>query len=84
MNGSSTPLIRGSAARIDKWSAAVPCIRSPDQIPARYCIYQGFVQDRPIPPAELLDEQSYLLSTGRILFHYNVTTPYSAGIQHME
>lgn len=37
-----------------------------------------------IPPAELPDkEYPYLLSTGRILYHYNVTTPYSAGIQSM-
>jgi predicted molibdopterin-dependent oxidoreductase YjgC len=27
------------------------------------------------------EEYPLLLSTGRILFHYNVTTPYSAGIQ---
>ncbi len=32
-----------------------------------------------IPPAELPDaEYPFLLSTGRILYHYNVTTPYSA------
>lgn len=37
-----------------------------------------------IPPAELPDaEYPYLLSTGRILAHYNVTTPYSTGIQSM-
>jgi formate dehydrogenase alpha subunit len=35
-----------------------------------------------VPPAELpCEEYPLLLSTGRILFHYNVTTPYSAGIQ---
>lgn len=34
-----------------------------------------------IPPAELPDEEyPFLLSTGRILYHYNVTTPYSASI----
>lgn len=37
-----------------------------------------------IPPAELPDQEyPYLLNTGRILYHYNVTTPYSAGIQSM-
>lgn len=35
-----------------------------------------------IPPAELPDrEYPFLLSTGRILYHYNVTTPYSAAIR---
>jgi len=34
-----------------------------------------------IPPAEMPDaEYPFLLSTGRILQHYNVTTPYSPGI----
>ncbi len=34
-----------------------------------------------IPPAEMPDaEYPFLLSTGRILQHYNVTTPYSGGI----
>lgn len=37
-----------------------------------------------VPPAEIpCEEYPLLLSTGRILFHYNVTTPYSAGIQSM-
>ncbi len=37
-----------------------------------------------VPPGEMPDEEyPYLLSTGRILFHYNVTTPYSKGIQSM-
>ncbi|OPY58548.1 MAG: Formate dehydrogenase H [Pelotomaculum sp. PtaU1.Bin035] len=37
-----------------------------------------------IPPGELPDQEyPLLLSTGRILYHYNVTTPYSAGIQSM-
>lgn len=37
-----------------------------------------------IPPVEIPDEQfPFLLSTGRILYHYNVTTPYSKGIQSM-
>lgn len=36
------------------------------------------------PPAEVPDgEYPFLLSTGRILQHYNVTTPYSAGIQSL-
>ena len=34
-----------------------------------------------IPPGEMPDEEyPFLLSTGRILYHYNVTTPYSPGI----
>ena len=34
-----------------------------------------------IPPGEMPDEDyPFLLSTGRILQHYNVTTPYSMGI----
>lgn len=34
-----------------------------------------------IPPGEIPDkEYPFLLSTGRILYHYNVTTPYSEGI----
>lgn len=34
-----------------------------------------------VPPGEIPDEEyPFLLSTGRILFHYNVTTPYSGGI----
>ena len=34
-----------------------------------------------IPPGEIPDkEYPFLLSTGRILYHYNVTTPYSTGI----
>ncbi len=34
-----------------------------------------------IPAGEMPDkEYPFLLSTGRILYHYNVTTPYSAGI----
>lgn len=37
-----------------------------------------------IPPYETPDEEyPFLLSTGRILYHYNVTTPYSKGIQSM-
>lgn len=35
-----------------------------------------------VPPAEMPDhEYPFLLSTGRILYHYNVTTSYSDGIQ---
>lgn len=34
-----------------------------------------------VPPAEMPDKDyPFLLSTGRILYHYNVTTPYSSGI----
>lgn len=44
---------------------------------------KGFFQPAEhIPPAELPDEEyPFLLSTGRILYHYNVTTPYSSRIQ---
>lgn len=43
---------------------------------------QGLFQpSEHIPPGEVPDQEyPYLLSTGRILFHYNVTTPYSTGI----
>ena len=37
-----------------------------------------------IPPAELPDQEyPFVLSTGRILYHYNVTTPYSAALKSM-
>jgi formate dehydrogenase alpha subunit len=37
-----------------------------------------------VEPVEMPDDQyPFLLSTGRILYHYNVTTPYSKGIQSM-
>ncbi len=41
----------------------------------------SFQPSEHIPPGEMPDkEYPFLLSTGRILFHYNVTTPYSPGI----
>ncbi len=41
-------------------------------------LFQGIEH---VPPAEMPDDEyPMLLSTGRILFHYNVTTPYSADI----
>jgi formate dehydrogenase alpha subunit len=41
----------------------------------------SFQPSEHIPPGEIPDkEYPFLLSTGRILYHYNVTTPYSAGI----
>ncbi len=44
-------------------------------------LFQGIEH---IPPAEMPDKDyPFILSTGRILFHYNVTTPYSAGIKSM-
>ena len=37
-----------------------------------------------IPPGEIPDEEyPFLLSTGRVLYHYNDTTPYSMGINSM-
>ncbi len=37
-----------------------------------------------VEPAEMPDDEyPILLSTGRILYHYNVSTPYSPGIQSM-
>jgi len=46
---------------------------------------KGFFQSiEHIPPAEMPDQEyPFLLSTGRILYRYNVTTPYSAGIASM-
>jgi formate dehydrogenase alpha subunit len=42
-------------------------------------LFQGIEH---VPPAEMPDEEyPMLLSTGRILYHYNVTTPYSTDIQ---
>lgn len=44
-------------------------------------LFQGIEH---VPPAELpCEEYPFLLSTGRILYHYNVTTPYSAGLKSM-
>lgn len=41
----------------------------------------SFQPSEHIPPGEMPDEEyPFLLSTGRILYHYNVTTPYSMGI----
>jgi formate dehydrogenase alpha subunit len=41
-------------------------------------LFQGIEN---VPPGEAPDEEyPFLLNTGRILQHYNVTTPYSAGI----
>ncbi len=41
----------------------------------------SFQPSEHIPPGEMPDEEyPFLLSTGRILYHYNVTTPYSKGI----
>jgi len=41
----------------------------------------SFQPSEHIPPGEMPDaDYPFLLSTGRILYHYNVTTPYSKGI----
>ncbi len=74
-------------ARIDKVGIHWPCPSSDH--PGTACLHQGvfsrgrglFQPSEHIPPGEVPDaEYPFLLSTGRILYHYNVTTPYSMGI----
>jgi len=88
---SLTPSYQGmSYARIDKEGLQWPC-PTPDHPGTKYLHATAFTRGKGlfqgidhVPPAELPDDQyPYLLSTGRILFHYNVTTPYSAGIHSM-
>jgi len=85
---SLTPSYQGmSYARIDKNGLQWPC-PTPDHPGTKFLHANTFTRGKGlfqgidhIPPAELPDEEyPFLLSTGRILFHYNVTTPYSAGI----
>ncbi len=73
--------------RIDRNGIQWPC--TCEDHPGTPCLHVGkfargkgaFQAIDHIPPAELPDEDyPYLLSTGRILAHYNVTTPYSMGI----
>lgn len=84
-----TPSYAGiSYARLEEKGIQWPCPTS-DHPGTPYLHAQNFVRGKGlfqgidhIPPAEMPDrEYPFLLSTGRILYHYNVTTPYSAGIQ---
>ncbi len=88
---SLTPSYGGiSYARIDKKGLQWPCPTSDH--PGTPYLHRGtFVRGKGlfqsiehIPPAELPDQEyPFLLSTGRILYHYNVTTTYSPGIASM-
>jgi len=88
---SLTPSYAGiSYARLEEKGLQWPCPTC-DHCGTPYLHAQCFVRGKGlfqaidhIPPAELPDrEYPFLLSTGRILYHYNVTTPYSAGIQSL-
>jgi len=85
---SLTPSYAGiSYGRIEEKGLQWPC-PTPEHPGTPYLHAQHFTRGKGlfqsidhIPPAELPDgEYPFLLSTGRILQHYNVTTPYSAGI----
>lgn len=85
---SLTPSYAGiTYARIDKQGIQWPC-PTPEHPGTLYLHANTFTRGKGlfqsiehIPPAELPDQEyPFLLSTGRILYHYNVTTPYSAGI----
>jgi len=85
---SLSPSMAGiSYERIEKTGIQWPC-PSPDH-PGTQFLHAGkftrglgsFQPSEHIPPGEMPDaEYPFLLSTGRILQHYNVTTPYSKGI----
>lgn len=88
---SLSPSLAGiSYARIEEKGIQWPC-PTPDHPGTQYLHGQTFTRGKGlfqgidhIPPAELPDkEYPFLLNTGRILYHYNVTTPYAAGIQSM-
>lgn len=88
---SLTPSYAGiSYSRIEKEGLQWPC-PTPDHPGTPYLHARSFTRGRGlfqpidhIPPAELPDrEYPFLLSTGRVLYHFNVTTPYSAGIQSL-
>ncbi len=88
---SLTPSYGGiSYARIDEKGLQWPCPTA-DHPGTPYLHANSFVRGRGlfqsiehIPPAEMPDQEyPFLLSTGRILYHYNVTTPYSAAIKSM-
>lgn len=88
---SLTPSYGGiSYARIDEKGLQWPCPTSehpgtPYLHAASFVRGKGLFQSiEHIPPAEMPDrEYPFLLSTGRILYHYNVTTPYSAAISSL-
>jgi formate dehydrogenase alpha subunit len=85
---SLTPSMAGiNYDRIEKTGIHWPC-PTPDH-PGTPVLHAGkftrglgaFQPSDHIPPGEMPDaEYPFLLSTGRILYHYNVTTPYSKGI----
>ena len=86
---SLTPSYTGiSYARLENGSIQWPC-PTPDHPGTPYLHAQAFTRGKGlfqsiehIPPAEMPDgNYPFLLSTGRILYHYNVTTPYSPAIQ---
>jgi formate dehydrogenase alpha subunit len=88
---SLTPSYAGmSYARLDRAGLHWPC-PTPDH-PGTPILHQGafsrgkgaFQAVEHVPPAELPDEAyPFVLSTGRILQHYNVTTSYAPGIAAM-
>lgn len=85
---SLTPSMKGiNYGRLENKSLQWPC-PSTDH-PGTPYLHAGkftrglglFQPSEHIPPGEIPDEEyPFLLSTGRILYHYNVTTPYSKGI----
>ncbi|CFY06213.1 Molybdopterin oxidoreductase [Syntrophomonas zehnderi OL-4] len=85
---SLTPSMKGiNYGRLENESLQWPC-PSTDH-PGTPFLHAGkftrglglFQPSEHIPPGEMPDEEyPFLLSTGRILYHYNVTTPYSKGI----
>jgi len=88
---SLTPSYAGiSYARLENSSIQWPCPTS-NHPGTPFLHAQAFTRGKGlfqaiehIPPAEMPDQEyPFLLSTGRILYHYNVTTPYSAAIQSM-
>ena len=85
---SLTPSMAGiSYQRLEEVSLQWPCPTA--EHPGTPYLHSGkftrglglFQPSEHIPPGEMPDKDyPFLLSTGRILFHYNVTTPYSMGI----
>ncbi len=83
-----TPSMAGiNFDRIDKTGLQWPCPAADH--PGTPFLHSGkfsrglglFQPAEHVPPGEMPDEEyPFLLSTGRILYHYNVTTPYSMGI----
>jgi formate dehydrogenase alpha subunit len=88
---SLTPSMAGiNYNRLEKGSLQWPC--PTDDHPGTPYLHKGkftrglglFQPADHVPPAEMPDrEYPFLLSTGRILYHYNVTTPYSSGIAEL-